>query len=865
MSAFVPSTSNKEPVQRNYVFVDEHNRHKRLKVMRACEGCRRRKIKCDSATTNTWPCAACTRLKLQCVPPSVSYEKESPTPGTHTFELQKSHSYPSIEQSDHPDMPQGVMQSQYSTIDSTLHSSIQSHYGDVRGMQSGYLDSTTSPEMLHYGGMAATSLHRHPNSAAMYAASQSVPPPPMSEQGWATESTASTLADAFGDLQIDLAAKAPYIADQKELAESPAVQEYEVDLPMLLGPDKRIRIPAEMMPSEQKALHYFKYFFDNIHPFIPVLCQPAFYQQWAHNRESIPPLLLESIFACTTAMLNETQEFNQWIALAIRHEESYKDVPRLTTVQAQLLLMKAKESQPQKRGYFYRSWMSIVNIIAMSKDLGLHEHLESHEDEGSCGFSTPECVSRTRIWQTLSILEAMVGGPQARYEFSIDPETVDCNEPNPDLLNGVEYQVSRQFTYMSRCIINVRKTIKSFLKLRRKGPDWSLNEAYTSVESLYHKWTSDCPQDLQVVCPPDDSLPWIASPFVGNMAAYWHLSIVMHHRPQIHYLMEHVPGDSWRPYMLICLDSSKKIIRIFESMISTYKTESLRAMLRGISFTIYSVLTCTMLHLAAITAPDPEINNAARDYFVRSMRLLENTTPLWPMNSIKAQIQALREAFSADMSKPFDLKPGFPFGSPTPQPQDLPSISQQSSYSNQQHESHTPIDSNPVSYNLVLPVTPPTSISEEDKQTDSPVVQQSVGMMSQSNAQQHNSMPSASPQAQWNPSHVFNKWNTAFWSPASQRGATVEQYSPSLSNVSAVPDYELHTPTNDYSPTAYSSHSFSPETPQSAMTPRPLPTSFPNIGIEYVSPAAWQEAVATSFGTGLKRRWDGPQGGKHMG
>ena len=44
-------------------------------VVRACDGCRRRKIKCDSATTNQWPCAACVRLKLQCIPPAVSYER----------------------------------------------------------------------------------------------------------------------------------------------------------------------------------------------------------------------------------------------------------------------------------------------------------------------------------------------------------------------------------------------------------------------------------------------------------------------------------------------------------------------------------------------------------------------------------------------------------------------------------------------------------------------------------------------------------------------------------------------------------------------------------------------------------------------
>jgi len=83
----------------------------------------------------------------------------------------------------------------------------------------------------------------------------------------------------------------------------------------------------------------------------------------------------------------------------------------MATVQAQLLLMKARESQPSRRGYFYRSWMSLVNIIAMAKDLGMNEHLDDHR-HGQCGLTPGECVSRTRIWQTLFILEAMIGGPQ---------------------------------------------------------------------------------------------------------------------------------------------------------------------------------------------------------------------------------------------------------------------------------------------------------------------------------------------------------------------------------------------------------------------------------------------------------------------
>lgn len=43
--------------------------------MRACEGCRKRKIKCDAATTNQWPCGSCVRLKQNCNPPTLNYDR----------------------------------------------------------------------------------------------------------------------------------------------------------------------------------------------------------------------------------------------------------------------------------------------------------------------------------------------------------------------------------------------------------------------------------------------------------------------------------------------------------------------------------------------------------------------------------------------------------------------------------------------------------------------------------------------------------------------------------------------------------------------------------------------------------------------
>src|SRR6195952_1688676 len=62
--------------------------------MRACEGCRRRKIKCDAATTNTWPCSACIRLKLHCVPPTVNYDQEF-TRNSQNFDTERGLEYES--------------------------------------------------------------------------------------------------------------------------------------------------------------------------------------------------------------------------------------------------------------------------------------------------------------------------------------------------------------------------------------------------------------------------------------------------------------------------------------------------------------------------------------------------------------------------------------------------------------------------------------------------------------------------------------------------------------------------------------------------------------------------------------------------
>ena len=95
------------------------------------------------------------------------------------------------------------------------------------------------------------------------------------------------------------------------------VHDAEVKLPPMSNTaGSQIRIPPALMPTEEDALHYFKVFFSDVHPYVPVIIRIHLYQQWQSNRGSISPLLLEAIFACAGRMSDDPAQGAQWLALA---------------------------------------------------------------------------------------------------------------------------------------------------------------------------------------------------------------------------------------------------------------------------------------------------------------------------------------------------------------------------------------------------------------------------------------------------------------------------------------------------------------------------------------------------------------------
>ena len=179
--------------------------------MRACEGCRRRKIKCDAATTNTWPCSACIRLKLHCVPPTITYDRDYSSGGQ----------FLEAEHGNHYDAPSGIQDDNYhqhascppdiSVITSQEHlHPPQLPYNDGAAVYhpNAYNERSASHPDLHYTTLA--SAHMNVPDPAYQSLTVFPTPPghaiPVSEPGdsWRQDQySAASLSDALGELKID--------------------------------------------------------------------------------------------------------------------------------------------------------------------------------------------------------------------------------------------------------------------------------------------------------------------------------------------------------------------------------------------------------------------------------------------------------------------------------------------------------------------------------------------------------------------------------------------------------------------------------------------------------------------------------------
>lgn len=166
--------------------------------------------------------------------------------------------------------------------------------------------------------------------------------------------------------------------------------------------------------------------------------------------------------------------------------------------------------------------------------------------------------------------------------MGVDTDTVDVSIQQPPS-PGVEesdYHTSRQFTYLVKVVRNVRILTDTYAKIK-KQKEWGANAGLMGLNPSFLKWREELPSDMVIHYPSDGSAPWLESHFVGNVNCYYHLSIIMLHRPQLMYSSSFAAGGSWKQHMTLCYSSAKILCGIQEALLQSFGVNGLLSMQRG--------------------------------------------------------------------------------------------------------------------------------------------------------------------------------------------------------------------------------------------------------------------------------------------
>lgn len=161
---------------------------------------------------------------------------------------------------------------------------------------------------------------------------------------------------------------------------------------------------------------------------------------------------------------------------------------------------------------------------------------------------------------------------------------------------------------------------------------------------------------------------------------------------------------------------------------------------------------------------------------------------------------------------------------------------------------HQHIDTQAVQQHYVThPITPPISAGPVDGKGASPGIQSLVMMGSTpvTQAAGLGQTVSVAEAPAWNPNRIFEQWNSSFGTPPAPPTVSVSPQTRSLSD----PSGAAEVPTLQDIQTVHAQlPSGSQPIQQQSYSAAPVQT--------FVTPAMWQDSVASVYEGGLKRAWD---------
>ncbi|KAJ2961744.1 hypothetical protein NQZ79_g3089 [Umbelopsis isabellina] len=638
---------------------------KRAKTTRACDECRKRKVKCDGAQ----PCQRCSKNDIQCVFAKLPPKRGPPKQYVEVLETRLR-----------------LIEKALMEIDGSkqfMGQDVKSEPNEADWLFPQVPEESEQQEigwdaeswMVTNPGLYVDDRHcRTDRIPSMYETPSSV----FSEKS-SSGTDGSSSESTVSDTPLTIYHLEP-----------------ELQLPSkLIGPN----IIADNMPDLIET--YFKH----VHKYVPMIHKPQFLKQMASTTNPPSLILLNAMCAVAAKWHKEVDgaagpagiTFYQRAFALI---DDHFDAPRVSTIQAIILLVKYQE-QHRRSGYFFRPYMFMGMVARMCDDIGLSRN------QGRCIGDSSDIEMRKRTFWVAYIYDLLMSIEQGRKPHFTANE---CDQEFP-IATSEEGPALEEIINNQNVLIQLSKVMGEIYRLARltavrKGKRRSMLEVveeqgklfvlHTHLENFLH----ELPANL-AYAPTADVHTYpaekhqIGDPFVGFLHMQYHLSIILLHRP---YMISPLPdiGTEFSPYLHqdLCATSASHITNIAQVLLDKDDLEAFHYPSRGVQHTIHCLIAAATVHqnkiIQSFNVTDVEV---AKLQYLNTMNILKALAPLSPSQSFIAAIKdaELAHMYGRMAVNPMDLQASAPSShASTPLPEHHHLFSEQPRLNRSQSDISTP-------------------------------------------------------------------------------------------------------------------------------------------------------------------------------
>ncbi|KAI7905436.1 fungal-specific transcription factor domain-containing protein [Cokeromyces recurvatus] len=407
-----------------------------------------------------------------------------------------------------------------------------------------------------------------------------------------------------------------------------------------------------------------KIYFAYIHPGLPIINKKLFLKQYRGQIGEYPSApLLNAIYGAAVRYIETCKLFGDQVPLDqhVEIKEGWSEKlfenlifyvrgrynPCISTIQAIVISQNHRASFDEK---ITSSWLLNSAAIRMAQDLGLHRSSESWD------IPVSEKETRRRVWWSVYIMDkwssAATGRPQTIFDEDCDEiypnesadweevmdialeENADVDEPRyPSLDNNVAQKAKSGKIPIYQPFVQLAKLSKILGKLlqglytpvaKKYSEKHGSDAIVTYLDNALSEWRSALPPALQISNINVRRLDSRGHIPLLSMSGLMYLSyctlLILLHRPFIEKNGEKTRSS--QSSLSICTSAATRCVDIAEKM--HYRD----FLLVSWNFAIYPVFTASLIHIYNAANPDDIISDVAKSNLFRACNVIKRLSKL---------------------------------------------------------------------------------------------------------------------------------------------------------------------------------------------------------------------------------------------